>query len=358
MAGPATPVPLGAPVAQRVKSVTHMSISTAMNVESLESSVTRSPAMKEVIGLARRLADVDCTVLISGESGTGKERIARFLHDASPRASGPFIAINCGALTETLLESELFGHARGSFTGAADHRAGLFEAADGGSLLLDELGEISTAMQVKLLRALQTREVRRVGENKPRAVNVRILAATNSDLTQAVAKGTFRQDLYYRLKVVELRLPPLRARSEDVLTLARQLLSAAASRMQRKVTGFSSEVSELLLRHEWPGNVRELENAMDRGVALARGELLEVDDLPDELRGVGRPASSVTTRTLAQVEREHILAALELHGGNQTRTARVLQIGSATLYRKLKSYGVLTPRRQAPRWEPGLTLMS
>jgi len=296
--------------------------------------------MKEVLALARRLATVKCTVLITGESGAGKERIARLLHEESPRAAGPFVAINCGALTETLLESELFGHARGSFTGAADHRPGLLESADGGSLLLDELGEVSPAMQVKLLRVLQTREVRRVGENRARPVDVRILAATNRNLAQSVAAGTFRQDLYYRLKVVELCLPPLRARREDVLPLARQLLGAAAARMGRSVTGFSPAVAELLVRHPWPGNVRELENAMERGVALARGGEVEVEDLPEELRGVARPVAGQGALTLAQVERAHILEMLEFHGGNQTHTARALQIGESTLYRKLRRYGV------------------
>jgi transcriptional regulator with PAS, ATPase and Fis domain len=319
----------------------------------VESTLTRSPAMQQLLGLARRLAEVECTVLLTGESGTGKERIARFLHEQSSRAGGPFIAINCGAMTETLLESELFGHARGAFTGAAEHRAGLLEAANGGCLLLDELGEVSLAMQVKLLRALQTREIRRVGENNARSVDVRIVAATNRDLAQAVVEGTFRQDLYYRLKVVELRLPPLRERREDVLNLAQQLLTTAAERMQRQVTAFSPAVGELLLSHDWPGNVRELENAMERGVALARGARIEVEDLPDELRGERRAqaptASSRASQTLAQVEREHIIAALEANGGNQSRTARTLEIGEATLYRKLKSYGLIQARSTGPR---------
>ncbi len=329
-----------------------MSLSSVAPIQPVESP-TRSPAMQQLLELARRLAAVECTVLLTGESGTGKERIARFLHEQSPRAGGPFIAINCGAMTETLLESELFGHARGAFTGAAEHRPGLLEAANGGCLLLDELGEVSLAMQIKLLRALQTREIRRVGENKARSVDVRIIAATNRDLAQAVVEGTFRQDLYYRLKVVELQLPPLRERREDVLPLAQQLLAAAAERMQRPVTSFSPAVGELLTHHDWPGNVRELENAMERGVALARSARIEVDDLPGELRSDGRaqvlPGRERATRTLAQVEREHIIAALEFNGGNQSRTARALQIGEATLYRKLKSYGLITPRGTGPR---------
>ena len=342
-------------MAQPVKSGRRMSVTLApMQVEPPESSLgllSRSHAMKKVAGLARRLSNVDSTVLISGESGTGKERIAHFLHLESVRACGPFIAINCGALTDTLLESELFGHVRGAFTGAAQDRPGLFEAANGGSLLLDEVGEVSPAMQVKLLRALQAREIRRVGENKNRPFDVRILAATNRDLGQAVAEGTFRQDLYYRLKVVELRVPALRERPEDVLPLARLLLSNAAARMKRTTTGFSEAVADLLMRHDWPGNVRELESAMERGAALARGSQVEVEDLPEEVRSSAKAAprgSSAPTRTLAQVEREHIIAALEFNDGNQTRTAQVLQIGVATLYRKLKSYGLIPSRRAAP----------
>ena len=197
---------------------------------------------------------------------------------------GPFIAVNCGAITETLLESELFGHARGAFTGATADRPGLFEAANGGTLLLDEVGEVSPGMQVKLLRALQEREIRRVGENKSRRVDVRVVAATNRDLAHGVAGGTFRQDLYYRLKVVELHVPPLRERRDDVLPLARVLLADAALRMKRKISGLAPGAADQLLRYEWPGNVRELENAMERAVALARGSRVELEDLPEEIR--------------------------------------------------------------------------
>ena len=197
--------------------------------------------MRQVVDLARRVAKVDSTVLITGESGSGKERIARLVHDESTRAAGPFIAVNCGAITETLLESELFGHARGAFTGATQDRPGLFEAANGGTLLLDEVGEVSPGMQVKLLRALQEREIRRVGENKSRRVDVRVVAATNRDLAHGVAGGAFRQDLYYRLKVVELHVPPLRERRDDILPLARVLLADAALRMKRKISGLAPE---------------------------------------------------------------------------------------------------------------------
>src|SRR4051794_18986139 len=246
--------------------------------------IAKSAAMRKVVDLARRVAKVDSTVLITGESGSGKERIARLIHDESTRATGPFIAVNCGAITETLLESELFGHARGAFTGAAHDRPGLFEAANSGTLLLDEIGEVSTGMQVKLLRALQEREIRRVGENKSRRIDVRVLAATNRDLGQAVADGTFRQDLYYRLKVIELRVPPLRDRPDDILPLARVLLADSALRMKRRISGLGPDAADQLVRYAWPGNVRELENAMERSVALARGTRVEMEDLPEEIR--------------------------------------------------------------------------
>jgi DNA-binding NtrC family response regulator len=309
--------------------------------------VARSAKMRKVVDLARRVAKVDATVLITGESGCGKERIARLVHEESTRATGPFIAINCGAITETLLESELFGHARGSFTGATADRPGLFEAAHHGTLLLDEIGEISPGMQVKLLRVLQEHEVRRVGENKNRSVDVRILASTNRDLSFGVAGESFRQDLYYRLKVVELNVPPLRDRRDDILPLARVLLSLASLRMKRAITGLSPAVADQLVRYDWPGNVRELENAMERAVALMRGSRVELDDLPEEIRLASKVFSfpDGAVRPLHQVERECILAALEANGGNQTRTAEQLKIGSATLYRKLKSYGAIGSRK-------------
>src|SRR3954467_13770236 len=290
--------------------------------------VGNSPAMRKLVDLARRVAQVDSTVLITGESGSGKERIARLVHDQSTRAAGPFIAVNCGAITETLLESELFGHARGAFTGAIADRPGLFEAANGGTLLLDEVGEVSSGMQVKLLRALQEREIRRVGENKSRKIDVRIVAATNKELARAVAGGTFRQDLYYRLKVVELRVPALRERRDDVLPLARVLLADAALRMKRKITGLAPGAADQILRYEWPGNVRELENAMERAVALAHGARVELADLPEEVRHAfpNPVATKGKVRPLEDIEKEYILAALELNAGNQTHTAQQLQI--------------------------------
>jgi DNA-binding NtrC family response regulator len=302
--------------------------------------VASSAAMLRTLDLSRRVAQVDSTVLIAGESGVGKERIARFIHDESARTAGPFLAINCAAVPETLLESELFGHARGSFTGASQDRAGLFEAANGGTLLLDEIGDVPPAMQVKLLRVLQEREVRRVGENRARPIDVRVLAATNRDLLADVHGARFRQDLYYRLRVVEVVVPPLRERREDVLPLARQMLAGAATRFGKKARVLTPDAANLLLRYNWPGNVRELENALERAVALARSDRIGVDDLPPEL-GASPPALQVAgeTRTLAEVERECIAFALRASGGNRAKAAERLGIGVATLYRKLKQEG-------------------
>jgi DNA-binding NtrC family response regulator len=301
------------------------------------SLVGSSPAMLRTLDLARRVAKVDSTVLITGESGAGKERLARFIHDESARTAGPFLAINCAAVPETLLESELFGHARGSFTGASQDRAGLFEAANGGTLLLDEIGDVPPAMQVKLLRVLQEREVRRVGENRTRTINVRVLAATNRDLLADVHGARFRQDLYYRLRVVEVVVPPLRERREDILPLARHLLAGIAKRFGKRAPALAPDAANLLVRYAWPGNVRELENALERAVALARSDRISVDDLPPEIG-----AAPVTVladhdvRTLAEVERDYIVAALRASGGNRARAAERLGIGAATLYRKLK----------------------
>ncbi len=317
--------------------------------------VAKSPVMEKLVNLTRRVAKVDSTVLIVGESGSGKERIARLLHRESTRAQGPFIAVNCGAITETLLESELFGHSRGAFSGATQDRPGLFEAAQKGTLLLDEIGDITPGMQVKLLRVLQEREIRRVGENKNRTVDVRIVAATNRDLGQAVKDGTFRQDLYFRLNVVDLHVPALRERREDILLLAHIMLAKAAKQMNRKVTSISREAADQLLRYGWPGNVRELENVLERAVALslAPASRVELEDLPEEVRQVSprQAAMEGEVLPLEAVEKNHILAILELNHGNQTRTSEQLCIGSATLYRKLKSYGLIDGKGPAKKGE-------
>jgi DNA-binding NtrC family response regulator len=311
----------------------------AQDVEAPFGLVSQSNPMRRLVDLARRIASVDSTVLITGETGTGKERIARFVHDESGRCKGPFIAVNCGAIAETLLESELFGHVHGAFTGATHDRIGLFEAATGGTLLLDEIGEISPGMQVKLLRALQEREVRRVGENTSRPFDVRIIAATNSELIEEIKAARFRKDLYYRLNIIELHVPALRDRREDILPLARMLLAEAADRLKREVVGLSPRAADQLVRYDWPGNVRELENAMERAVAVTRSARTELDDLPEEVRqAVPVPSQLGPVKPLDDVERDYILAVLEHNEGNQTRTAEQLGIGTATLYRKLKKY--------------------
>jgi len=302
--------------------------------------VVSGSAMERVLDLARRVAQVDSTVLLTGESGVGKERVARFIHSESPRTGGPFVAINCGAVPEGLLESELFGHARGAFTGANQDRPGLFEAAQGGTLLLDEIGDVPPAMQVKLLRALQEREVRRVGENRSRPVNARVIAATHRDLQAEVHAARFRQDLYYRLRVVEIRVPPLRERREAILPLARNFLAEAAEKAGRKILGFTSAAAHQLLRHVWPGNVRELENAIEHAVVLTRGSRIDVEDLPVDV-GLA-PLAALDpgdVRRLEEVERDYILAVLRATGGNRAQAAAKLGIGAATLYRKLTKYG-------------------
>ena len=309
--------------------------------------VARSPGMRRVVDLARRAARSEATVLVIGESGTGKERVARLVHDESARAVGPLVAISCAALTESLLEAELFGHARGAFTGATHERPGLLEAAAGGTLFLDEIGEMPLGMQAKLLRALQEREVRRVGENHHRPIDVRVVAATNRPLAEEVAAGRFRKDLYYRLRVVELTVPPLRERREDILPLARVFLVDAARQAERSAPGLGADVADQLQRHDWPGNVRELRNAMERVVALSRGARVELEDLPEDVRAA-LPAPSLTgaVRTLEELEREYILAVLTRNAGNRTRTAQDLGIGATTLYRKLKRYEPATRRRK------------
>jgi DNA-binding NtrC family response regulator len=300
--------------------------------------VAKSAGMRKVVDLARRVAKVDSTALITGESGVGKEVIARLIHAESDRIGHAFVAINCGAVPEGMLESELFGHARGAFTGAAQERPGLFEAANGGTLFLDEIGEVAPAMQVKLLRALQERQVRRVGENRERPVNVRVIAATNRDLASDVAAGLFRQDLFYRLRVIEIRVPPLRERTDDILPLARTFLADVARRIGRDVSGFTPKAATRLCRYAWPGNVRELENAVERAVVLARGSRVDADDLPEEVSVAPPRAPKGASRTLAEVEREHILAVLAASGGNKAKAAAVLGIGTATLFRKLREY--------------------
>ena len=306
--------------------------------------------MQRVLELAGRAAPTEATVLITGESGTGKERLARYVHARSRRADGPFVAINCGALPETLLESELFGYVKGAFTGAAKDRKGLFEAAEGGTLFLDEIGEMAPAVQVRLLRALQERTVRPVGATGEVSINVRIIAATNRDLESMVADRSFRKDLYYRLRVVPLKVPPLRERPDDLLPLARQFIARTCTENHCGPCALSSEVLDVLQGYTWPGNIRELENAIERAVILADGQpRIELDDLPPEVRGArptprSQPAAEEPVVTLAEVERRHILATLDRLGDNRKATAQALGIGENTLWRRLKSYGLVRAR--------------
>ncbi len=314
------------------------------NTELMGPLIGRSEAMKRVYDLVRRLADNTATVLITGESGTGKELVARALHEQGPRRSGHFVAINCAAMPETLLESELFGHVRGAFTDARQDRTGLFVQADGGTLLLDEIGEMPLGTQAKLLRAVQERKVRPVGGNVEIPFDTRIVAATNRELEAEVQARRFREDLYYRINVVKLHLPPLRDRGHDILLLAQHFLERYADRYNAKVVGISRGVAERLLAAPWPGNVRELENCVERAVALARFDHIVLDDLPDHLRETtpGQPIpladSEASLLPMAEVERRYILHVLDVVGGNKTRAAEILGLDRKTLYRKLERY--------------------
>jgi transcriptional regulator with PAS, ATPase and Fis domain len=296
--------------------------------------VAESPAMRRVLLRVRDFADADAPVMILGESGTGKEILARALHVNSPRRDRPFVAVNVAALPADLLESELFGHVRGAFTGATADKEGLFEAAGGGTLFLDEIAEMPLPLQAKLLRAVQDGEIRRVGETRSFGVDVRLVCATHRDLEAFVSTGRFREDLYYRLKVLVLDVPPLRERPEDLLPLAKVLLADE----RRPPSGISGDARRLLEAYDWPGNVRELGNALKHGAALARGGELMPEHLPDMARRrAPRRSSPSELRSLADVEREHVRRVLELCGGSQVDAARVLGVSRSTLWRKLRS---------------------
>ncbi|MGC4000391.1 MAG: sigma-54 dependent transcriptional regulator [Anaeromyxobacter sp.] len=310
----------------------------------LEHIVGRSAAMRDVLERVLRIAPTDTTVLVTGESGTGKELVARALHVASRRADRPFVPVNCAAITETLLESELFGHARGAFTGATKARRGLFEEAHGGTLFIDEIAETTPGFQAKLLRALQEGEVRRVGESTPVQVDVRVIAATNQDLRQAIAEKRFREDLYYRLAVVPLRIPPLRERREDVPLLAAHFLQR-----YRQKTGvekvFQPEALARLVDHDWPGNVRELENIVEQAAALSAAREIRPEDVAVEaFRAPASPAAPGQARTLAEIlddaERSALQEALRRAGGDLGRVARELGVSATTLWRKMKRHGL------------------
>ncbi|MFO8070368.1 MAG: sigma-54 dependent transcriptional regulator [Polyangia bacterium] len=309
--------------------------------------VARSPAMDRVFELISKVAEVRSTVLITGESGTGKELVARAIHDASPHAGGEFVAVNCGAIPENLLESELFGHGRGAFTDAHSNKPGLFEEASGGTLLLDEVGELPFQLQVKLLRTLQESKIRRLGETKDREVDVRLIAATNRDLGERVAEGGFREDLYYRLNVLPIHLPPLRERREDILLLVEHFLERCNERLDTDVHGVCPEAERMLLSYDWPGNVRELENVIERAVVLTDGERVVADDLPDRLQESRDPVRASLAsgelsikKTVRVIEEELIRRALAETGGNRTAASKILEISHRALLYKIKDYGV------------------
>jgi DNA-binding NtrC family response regulator len=305
-----------------------------------------SPPMRELFAQLTRIADTESAVLITGESGTGKELVAHALHNRSRRAAGPFVAINCSALPETLLESELFGYKRGAFTDAKSDRKGLLLQANGGTFFLDEIGEMPLALQPKLLRALEERRVRPLGGDAEQSFEARIIAASNRDLPAAVDEGRFREDLFYRLNVITVEVPPLRARGADILLLAENFIRHFAARSGKRVIGLSNQAAEKLLGYIWPGNVRELRNAVEHAVALTPYEKLTVEDLPKNIRayhsshvllGSDNPTELVS---LEEVERRYILHVLKSVGGNQTHAARILGLNRKTLYRKLQQYGL------------------
>jgi two-component system response regulator HydG len=315
--------------------------------------IGQSKQMQELFAVVRSIAGIDVVVLIQGETGTGKELIARAIHHNSPRGGRRFVAVNCGALAETLLESELFGHEKGAFTGAITRRIGVFEAADGGTLFLDEIGEISPSTQIRLLRVLQEGEFQRVGGSGSIRVDVRVISATNQNLEDLVQKGRFRQDLYYRLNVFPIRIPPLRERTDDIPLLVSHFVEASNRKMNKRITGVSPETMAQLMAYSWPGNVRELENVIQRMMVVTKGNSLELQELPVEIRGTekaprekAKDLKEMARGSAEVVEKEAILTALAKTGGNVTRAARSLGVSRATLQHKMKIYGLRGPTRQ------------
>jgi len=312
--------------------------------------VARSSAMRAVLDLVDRVAQSDATVLVTGDSGTGKELVARAIHRSGRRKDRPFVAINCAAVPEALLESELFGHVRGAFTDARTNEPGLFVAADGGTLFLDEIGDMPLALQPKLLRVLQERKVRPVGGSAERPVDVRVVAATNRDLETAVEEGRFRQDLFYRVNVVQVSVPPLRARAADILPLAAQFITRFAASVGKPVSGISPAAAERLMAYPWPGNVRELQNCIERAVALARYDQISIDDLPEKVRDHKSSHFILTTDDpselvpLERIEREYIARVMHAVSGNKSAAARILGIDRKRLYRMLERLGVETSK--------------
>jgi two-component system response regulator HydG len=313
-----------------------------------EGVIGNSPAMHAVIARLRQIAPTSASVLITGESGTGKELVAKALHNNSPRRYKPFVILNCAALSDNILESELFGHVKGAFTGADRERKGWFEHANGGTLFLDEVGDIPLSTQVKLLRALESGEIVRVGTNDPIKVNVRLISATNRDLTERIANGEFRQDLYHRLKVVSIKLPALRERREDIDLLLDHFLKEFTASHGKKITTVTAAVRKVLRQHSWPGNVRELKNVIESMVVVDSDGVLDVDDLTEDLQAASAAAPNnkpggidhLTGKPLEEIEKHYILETLKLTGGNREEAARMLEIGERTLYRKLKEYSM------------------
>lgn len=307
-----------------------------------EGLIGSSPVMQKLFDQIRKIAPTTANVLITGESGTGKELVAQAIHCHSDRKDGPFIGINCAAIPENLLESELFGHAKGAFTDAKAERKGLFQQAQGGTLFLDEIGDFPLSLQAKLLRAMEQRTVRPVGSDKEIAFDARILTATNRDLDVAIEEGRYREDFYFRINVIQLDLPPLRSRGNDVLLIARSLLQVCARQMGKNVTDFQPSVAERFLNYDWPGNVRELRNVLERAVALTEFEKLIVDDLPEKIRDYRQATFRIDTtnpaelQTLEAVEQQYIQRVLKSVQGNRTEAARILGVDRKTLYRRLK----------------------
>jgi DNA-binding NtrC family response regulator len=311
----------------------------------LEGLVGKSPQMLKIYDLIETVSQTDTTVLINGESGTGKELVANAIHLRSLRKNGPFIKVNCAALPETLLESELFGHEKGAFTGAIKQRKGRFEMADGGTLFLDEIGDISPVVQVRLLRVLQERQFERVGGNETLSVDVRLICATQRDLKEEIRKGSFREDLYYRLNVVPMHLPPLRERREDILLLSDHFMNKFSQKMGKEITGLSEEAKTILLKYTFPGNIRELENILERAIALIKGKIIQAYDLPEEVCGQTSPVRDVCEKirgskplasAVSLFEKEYIQSVLEKTKGKKGQAAEILGISRKTLWEKIK----------------------
>jgi len=310
----------------------------------LEGLLGTSPPMQRIYAMAKQVAPSRATVLVTGESGTGKGELARALHNLSPRAGAPFVALHCAALAESLLESELFGHERGAFTGAEKRRIGRFEQADGGTLFLDEIGEIPAATQVKLLRVLQEKTFERVGGNESIKVDVRLVAATNKDLATEVRERRFREDLYYRLNVVHIEMPPLRLRGQDVATLADHFLRRFARENHKQIDGISPAARAKLIAHRWPGNVRELENAIERAVVFTEGGLVQPDALPFDATSEVTDGIRIPGASMAEIEKHAILTTLEAAEGSTLRAAEILDISVRTIQYRLHEYGIVVPR--------------